>query len=122
MTGRERLVRFLKAMREELLRVREWSVHDVGLCTIAKKVYRERFICYLAPDSDLRNSGLEPDSIIQYLHRRYKIEAPTYDFWWPIAVHLRLINEPWAEEGRKFRLAFLDQAIADLEAEIKEGL
>ena len=122
MTGRERLVKFLKAMREELLRVREWSEHDVGLCTTAKKVYKERFVRYLAPYSDLRNSDLEPEHIIQYLHRRYKIEASTEDFWWPIAVISWDMDKPWAEEGRKSRLAFLDQAIADLEAEIQEGL
>ena len=122
MIGRERLVKFLKAMREELLRVREWSEHDVGLCTTAKKVYKEQFVRYLAPDSDLRNSDLEPEHIIQYLHIRYKIEASTEDFWWPIAVISWDMDKPWAEEGRKSRLAFLDQAIADLEAEIQEGL
>ena len=122
MTERERLVKFLKAMREELLRVREWSAHDVGLCTTAKKVYKERFVRYLAPDSDLRNSDLEPEHIIQYLHIRYKIEDSTEGFWWPIAVTSKDSNEPWAGEGRQSRLAFLDQAIADLEAEIKEDL
>lgn len=122
MTGRERLVKFLKAVREELLRVREWSDHDKGLCTTARKVYRERYSSQLEPDSDLRNSDLEPDHIIQYLHRRYNIEQPFKKFWWPIAVNSHEIDEPWAEEGRQSRLAFLDQAIADLESEIKERL
>ena len=122
MTGRERLVEFLKAMREELLRIREWSEHDVGLCATAKKVYKERFVRYLAPDSDLRNSDLEPEHIIQYLHTRYEIRGHPCDFWWPIAGNSRDINTSWAEEGRQSRLAFLDQAIADLEAEIKEDL
>lgn len=122
MTGRERLVCFLKAMREDLLRVREWSAIDIGLCFISKKVYRERFIRYLAPDSDLRNSDLEPSHIIQYLHKRYEIRGHPCEFWWPCAVNSRDINTSWAEEGRQSRLAFLDQAIADLEAEIKEDI
>lgn len=122
MTGRERLVMFLKAVREELLRIREWSEYDRGLCTTAKKVYRDRFVRQLDPDSDLCNSDLEPDHIIQYLHRRYNIKQPSNAFWWPIAVTSCEVDEPWAEEGRQSRLAFLDQAIADLESEIKEGL
>lgn len=122
MTGRERLVMFLKAVREKLLRIREWSECDRGLCIIAMKVYRERFSSQLDPDSDLRNSDLEPDHIIQYLHKRYNIKQPSDAFWWPIAVTSREVDEPWAEEGRQSRLAFLDQAIADLESEIKEGL
>ena len=122
MTGRERLVKFLKAVREELLRVREWSETDIGLCFLAKKVYRERYLNWLLTESDTPDSDLEPDYIIQYLHRRYKIEYSTEGFWWPIAVDSKDINESWAEEGRQSRLAFLNQAIADLEAEIKEDL
>lgn len=105
MTWRERLVKFLKAMREELLRVREWSETDIGLCFLARKVYRERYLNRLVTESDTPDSDLEPDHIIQYLHKRYEIRG-----------------HAWAEFGRQSRLAFLDQAIADLEAEIKEGL
>lgn len=122
MTGRERLVKFLKAMRKELLRVHEWRNSDIGLCSLAKKIYRERYLNRLVTESDTPDRDLEPDHIIQYLHRRYKIKESTLDFWWPIAQYSRDVNEPWAEEGRQSRLAFLNQAIADLEAEIKEDL
>jgi len=122
MIDRKRLVMFLKAVREELLRVREWSSTDIGLCTLAKRVYRKRFVSQLNPDSDLRDSDLESDHIIQYLHNKYNIDQPSNEFWWPIAVNPCEVDEPWAEEGRQSRLAFLDQAIADLESEIKEGL
>lgn len=122
MTGREVLVNFLKKVRVELLRVREWSSTDIGLCSLVTKVYRENLGNSLTPDSDISNSGMDADYVIEYFRRRYKPETPSHEFWWPIALYTSDTNKPWAEEGRQSRLAFLNQAIADLESEIKEGL
>lgn len=99
---------------------------DYGICGHIQHAYHklcpDDFIFTASDDLPFHLDQLQSTLIMCYLQHRYQIDKSIEVFWWPIAVNSHEIDEPWAEEGRKSRLAFLDQAIADLESEIKEGL
>lgn len=103
---------------------------DYGICGQIQHAYHK-----LCPDDFILKASddlpfdlpfhldqLQSTLIMCYLQHRYQIDKSIEVFWWPIAVNSHEIDEPWAEEGRQSRLAFLNQAISDLESEIKEGL
>lgn len=99
---------------------------DYCLCWQISKAYHKLYSgVKLFEESDNLPSHVvrsQTFSLVEYLRHKYFIDKSIREFWWPIAQYSWQLSEPWAEESRQSRLAFLDQAIADLESEIKEGL
>ena len=113
----------LQTLEETFTRARAM---DSGLCGQIRRAYYDVHpgVCIFSEKDELpfHTDRNQPILIMEYLRWKYSIDKPIGVFWWPIAVNSRDINTSWAEEGRQSRLAFLDQAIADLEAEIKEDI
>ena len=121
----------LKHILEHALQTLEESFtydrgRDYCLCGQIRAAYHELYRgVKLFEESDnlpFHIDRSQPFIITKYLRYKYSIDKPLNTFWWPIAVNPWEVNEPWAVKGRQSRLAFLNQAISDLESEIKEGL